>query len=145
MEHRGISKLILAAAGLLLIFVWYNGWSGANLDQLQVDYGKSARYTEEDMDSAAQVIKNRVKTWTGFTFYTLSYKGDDDSMQQLKQCNQIRPYGKFDECMVFTSSFHTPEGAADYGWNPDSDYSGWEWILARRNGGRWILVAQGHG
>ena len=50
---------------------------------------------------------------------------------------------EMDECIAFESSFHsptTPQG----GWDVDSEYTEWQWWLARPEGGEWKLLTWGY-
>ena len=52
----------------------------------------------------------------------------------------------FTQCIFFESSFHSPKKGEDAGaWNPDEEYTGWQWCLARTEGGPWILMTNGYG
>ena len=49
----------------------------------------------------------------------------------------------FDQCIMFTSDFHSPKNGGG-AWNPDEEYTGWQWWLARSNGGKWKLMTWGY-
>lgn len=116
---------------------------GGDVDNVQIDYGQSSMYLQEDMDSAIDKIKEEFKTWEGCTLYSISYTSDEDAKEELDYCNELVEDADFDECIVFESTFHSPKKGGD-AWNPDEDYIGWQWYLARSRDGEWQLLAWGY-
>lgn len=140
MKKMCILSLVLA---VMLMFNSCNYFYG-DVSKAKVDYGKSEMYSKQDMEKAVEVIFNEFKTWKGCKLYTIEYMGDKESEENLDYCNDLKENKNFDECVVFESSFHSPK-QGDLGFNPDQDYNGWTWYLARTNGGQWQLVTYGYG
>ena len=44
--------------------------------KVEIDYGNSELYTQEDMDAAIQVIEAEFATWEGCELHSLAYGGD---------------------------------------------------------------------
>lgn len=107
-----------------------------------IDYGHSSLYTKEDMKLAIEVIKKEFKTLRGFKLYSISYIDDEYSNQQLHYCNSVNNNYNFNECIVFESNFHSSKMSEAF--EPDTDYIGWRWILARNNNSQWQLITSGY-
>lgn len=44
---------------------------------------------------------------------------------------------------MFKSNFHSPLNGGS-GFNPDEEYTDWQWWLARSEGGQWKLMTYGY-
>lgn len=113
---------------------------------IDFDYGESALYTREDMDEAIEEIIDEFDGWDGCVLKSLSYAGDEcNNSENLAWMNSLKPEEDFTECIKFVSVFHSPAATDEpTAWNPDTDYTDWEWWLARTDGGDWMLVTWGY-
>ena len=129
---------------VFLILLLLQGCSnGGDVSKVQIDYGQSSIYSREDMDSAIQKIKEEFKTWKGAKLLSVSYTDDKRAEEELSYCNELKDGADFSECIVFESVFHSPK--KDSGaWNPDQDYTGWQWYLARSRKEDWELLTWGY-
>lgn len=113
-----------------------------------VDYGTSELYTQEDMDAAIQTIMAEFDTWKGCTMKSITFAGDQECTDNLAYSNELRDAGtpEFTEAIVFKTDFHSPseEEAKGTAWQPDSDYNGYMWVLARMTGEPWDLLTWGY-
>lgn len=116
---------------------------GKSVKNVSVDYGKSEVYSQQDMDKAIEVIKKEFSSWEGCELHSITYAGDELSKKNVDYCNQLHKDAGFDECIVFESSFHSPKIAAG-GFEPDQEYTGWTWYLARKEKGEWTLLTWGY-
>lgn len=115
----------------------------SNLSDVTIDYKTSELYTKEDMDSAIEEIEKEFGTWEGCVLYSISYTDDTKCTDNLSYINTLAVDKEYDECIVFTSNFHSPvEGGG--AWEPDYDYENWEWYLGRTEGGNWDLLTWGY-
>lgn len=129
------SSIILTIAALFLII---------NTRPVTVDYGVSEKYTQEEMESAVEIIIDRMKKMEGCVLYSVTYRGDEYCESELEYVNTLADEDKgevFVDCIVFTTDFRSPlfGGGA---WNPNRLYH-WTWYLARTDGGEWILLTFG--
>lgn len=122
---------------------------GGNVAEVSIDYGDSQLYTQEDMDAAIALIKREFRGWTGCELHSISYAGDEcqtaanvEWMNQLKE-GQSSGGPEFTQVIEFVSDFHSPKQDAGV-WNPDQEYTGWQWWLARSEGGKWQLLTWGY-
>lgn len=110
---------------------------------VSVDYGYSELYYEYEMYPAIEIIKDKVNSMHGCKLYSLSYKGDIYSMQELEYCNRLNQDGEpYTECIVFGSCFRTPIWGGEGFSSNTLEY--WSWYLARTENGTWQLVAWGY-
>ena len=116
--------------------------TGASYDFV-VDYKTSEIYSEDDMNKAIDVILREFNTWEGCVMKELSYTDDQKCEDNLSYINTLAVDTKYDECIVFTSTFHSPVEGGD-AWEPDYDYGNWEWYLGRTDGGDWDLLTWGY-
>ena len=83
------------------------GETGASYDFV-VDYKTSDLYTEDDMNKAIEVILREFNSWEGCVMKELSYTDDQKCEDNLSYINSLAVDTKYDECIVFTSTFHSP-------------------------------------
>ena len=113
-----------------------------NLKPATIDYGTSDVYSQADMDSAINQIKDTFSQWEGCKLYSISYTDDGLCERELDYCNTLADDGVvYDQCIVFRTSFRSPifGGGA---WNANFKYD-WSWYLARTNNGEWELLTWG--
>ena len=115
--------------------------SGADI---LIDYGSSELYTREDMDEAISLIRETFSGWEGCELHTVRYAGDDCcSRETISWMNSLKPGSGYTQCIEFVSDFHSP--LEDVGaWEPDMEYTGWQWWLARTDEGSWELLTWGY-
>ena len=128
-------KKLLAVSLTIMILGTLGGCGKQDTQEppkVEIDYGNSELYTQEDMDAAIQVIEAEFATWEGCELHSLAYGGD-------AACSDENI-----ECILFSSSFHSPVEQRD-AWNADTEYEGLQWWLGRSDGGAWELVTCGYG
>ena len=139
---RKITAFLLAA---LFAFAF----AGCGSSEVKIDYGSSELYTKEDMDAAIAVIKREFSTWHGCELHRIYYVSDEKSitdtlewMNKLADANGLTE--EMTQCIMFESDFHSPRHGGG-AWNPDQEYTRWQWWLARSNDGKWQLLTWGYG
>ena len=123
--------------------------ASAGSPEVQIDYGASSLYSREDMDAAIDLIVKEFGSWEGCELHSISYSSDDECntedniswMNNLEEANDAQE--AFTQCIMFTSAFHSPKEGGG-AWNPDQEYTGWQWWLARSDGGEWKLMTWGY-
>ena len=122
--------------------------SAGNTTEVEINYGSSTIYTQEDMDAAIQVIQDQFKTWEGCELHSLTYGSDEAcNVETIAWMNDLEAANGADEtftqCIMFESSFRSPKNGGG-AWEPDTEYT-WQWWLARSEGGEWKLMTWGVG
>ena len=104
----------------------------------------SAIFTAEDLAAAEARIREEFDTW-GCELHSLQYAGDICcNRENLDWMNDLGDGETFTQCAEFLSDFHSPaEGGG--AWEPDFEYTDWQWWLARTEGGDWEIVDWGYG
>lgn len=144
-----------AVVSLLTLFISFccNATEAAgDISKVRIDYGVSEIYTQEDMDSAIEIIKEKFSRWDGCELHSIRYTDDDycNIEKNIKWMNDLAEgqgyEPNFTQCIAFFSSFHSPKSDEDNKttFNTDSEYEDWSWYLARTDGGEWKLMTFGY-
>lgn len=128
--------------GILLAVCLLSSCTGKT-EGVSIDYGKSEVYSTEDMNAAIVGIKREFVTFQGCVLHSLSYAGDDICKDSIEYCRSLDESMDFVECIVFNSSFHSPQNGGG-AWEADEEYT-WTWYLARKCNGDWKLLGYGYG
>lgn len=112
-------------------------------DSVKIDYKTSNIFSEEDMYSAIEKIMKEFKNWKGCEMHEISFTDDQTCKENLDYINSLGVDDKFVDCIVFTSSFHSPKEGGD-AWEADSEYEGWQWFLGRTEDSDWKLLTWGY-
>lgn len=111
----------------------------------EIDYGESTLYTEEELAEAAVQIKCKFASFEGCELHTLRYEGDDCiSEENLAWLNGFDESKHYIQVAEFLSDFHSPIEGCDDAWEEDTEYTDWQWWLAREEGGGWDLLTWGY-
>ena len=122
-----------------LTFEW--AWEPA---PAEIDCGSSALYTREELAEAVDRICEEFASFEGCELHSLRYAGDESCTEEnLRWMNELDPDGHFTQVAEFLMDFHSPaEGGG--AWEPDEEYTDWQWWLARGEGG-WEVLTWGYG
>ena len=101
-------------------------------------------FSGEELTAAAALIQKEFDTWEGCELHRLDYAGDECcTRQNLRWLNRIGGGCRYIRCAEFLSDFHSPvEGGGS--WEPDTEYTNWQWWLGLGEGGEWELVTWGY-
>lgn len=118
---------------------------GGNIKHVDIDYGTSNVYSKADMDAAIALIINEFATWEGCELHSIRYSSDECNHEKnIKWMNDLGDENtEFTQCIEFVSDFHSPK-AGGGAWNADSEYTNWQWWLARTDNGKWNLMTWGY-
>lgn len=136
---------------LLLTVMCVLGLAGCGdgaISKAEISYGNSEIYSKEDMDAALKLIKDEFSAWEGCELHSISYSSDDEcNSQNIAWMNELAPghdlSGNFTQCIMFKSTFHSPKNGGG-AWNTDTEYTNWQWWLARADDGEWHLLTCGY-
>ena len=113
---------------------------GGDVSNVEQKFAGSEIYSQEDIDSAAVVVKKYFKSnFKGCTLTDIVYLGDDE-----EQFNALADEYDADQGIILVSSFDTGESGVDGSLNKNSTYDGWQWMLVRSDGGKWRHVDHGY-
>ena len=118
--------------------------SGEEATEVMLDYGTSKLFSDEEMDDAIALILEEFNSWEGCEMQAICYAGDEcNSAENVAWMNSLGDGQEFTQCIEFVSEFHSP-GEGGGAWEPDTEYTGWQWWLARPEGGSWALMTWGY-
>ena len=140
LDNPEAAKEIMAQKGMTLE-VWLGA---ANDPELAVDYGNSGIYTEEELEEAMIQVKCQFAFFDGCELHSIRYAGDECCTEEnLSWMNELGQGESFVQVAEILTDFHTPDG--DKGvWQPDTEYSDYQWWLARTEDGGWQLLTWGY-
>ena len=139
MKHKNKAKYIIAMAGIMLMSLCA---CSSDKDNVWTTEVSSTLYSQQDISDAIDVVKSDFKqNNSGFTLKKLYYAGDETSQSYQEWADR----NNADEVLVLWSTFHTDsDGGSDKSFEPDTEYTDWNWILVRNDGGKWKIVDQGY-
>ena len=138
-SNRSMNKLIRIIACMLLVLL--TAGCRGNVSDVKVLEYKSDIYSEEEIEEAIEVVKKYFRSeFSGCTLTEITYAGDDKILSYEVWATR----NDADEVIVLISSFDVDASGGDGSLNPNSTYSNWSWILARRNGEKWQHVDHGY-
>ena len=138
-RNRSMNKLIRIIACMLLVLL--TAGCRGNVSDVKVLEYKSDIYSEEEIEEAIEVAKKYFRSeFSGCTLTEITYAGDDKILSYEDWATR----NDADEVIVLISSFDVDASGGDGSLNPNSTYSNWSWILARRNGEKWQHVDHGY-
>ncbi len=141
-----MKKKLLIGAALILVLVFALSACGGGTE-VDIDYGSSDIYSQEDMDEAIAAIEKEFSTWSGCELHSIRYAGDDCSSEEnIEWMNELGDNAGYTQCIGFVSDFHSPvKDNGQDAWQHDTEYTDWQWWLARTDGGAWELLTWGYG
>ncbi len=124
-----------------LIFEW--AWEP---EPVKIDCGSSEIYTQEDLQAAVLAIEEAFASFEGCELHSIRYAGDEKCTEEnLRWMNELAPEGKYTQVVGFLMDFHSPTEEGPYAWEIDTEYTDYQWWLARSEGGTWDVVTWGYG
>lgn len=100
-----------------------------------------------EFETPSMLTNVEFSTWDGCELHSISYSTDDEcSESNIAWMNKMEKATDaeetFTQCIMFKSNFHSPLNGGS-GFNPDEEYTDWQWWLARSEGGQWKLMTYG--
>ena len=123
--------------------------------KVAIELGSSSLYSQEELNSAILLIKDKFATFTGCELHSIRYAGDDanneENLEWLNSLREVRSnippedVGKrYMQVAEFLSNFHSPVEDGDYAWNQDMEYTDYQWWLGHLEDGRWEIASWGY-
>ena len=135
-----MKKLVCLFCMFALLLTGCGG--GGNASEVQMITGESRFYTQREIEDAMETAMNHFrKEFDGCTMTKIEYNEEKSGSAAQEWAGQ---YGA-DEAIVLYSSFDVDASGGDGSLNPNSTYTGWQWVLTRNKGGNWVLRTWGYG
>jgi len=117
----------------------------------EIDPGRSVKFSEEEINSAIDAVLAKFVDFPGCDLIRLWYDEErSDKFIELDLStsggNTIKSSGAEPEnIIIMFSDFKTSKSSASDGFNPDSNYTDWNWILIRDSKtGKWKVADWGY-
>ena len=139
-DDTDAAKKIMSAPGMTL-----EVWLGAATDpELDIDFGTSELYTQEELNEAMIQVKCQFAFFDGCELHSIRYAGDECSNEEnLAWLNSLDEGADYVQAAEFLTDFHSPVESAG-AWEPDEEYKDYQWWLARTEDGGWQLLTWGY-
>ena len=113
--------------------------------EVSIDTGSSELYTEDELKDAVIQIECKFAFWGDVDLKSIKYAGDEAvTDENLNWMNELAPDANYTQVVEFLMDFHTPEDVGELTFNADSDYTDYQWWLARTDDGGWEIVTFGY-
>ena len=113
-------------------------------ETVKAGYGESAVYTDAELADAAAAVEAAFASFEGCELHSLRYAGDESCTEEnLKWMNELNPDGHFTEVAEFLTDFHSPVEQVG-AWEADTEYTDYQWWLARSADGGWEVLTWGY-
>lgn len=112
----------------------------SHINEKENSYKSSDIYSQEEIKSAVECVKDDFKSLHGCKLYSLSYAGDEQTQRETER--QLRHESQYEEYIVIDSAFRSPIFGGG-GWSAARIYT-WNWILGRNAGGEWVVIDKGY-
>jgi len=121
------------------------------INNAEIDYGNSTSFSEAEIKSAMEVVFSKFRDFEGCDLIKLWYdeeKSDTIIKRDISSDggNTIKNSGAEPEnIIILFSDFYVDASGGDGGFNPDSTYTDWIWILIRDStNDNWKIVDWGY-
>ncbi len=109
-----------------------------------IDCGDSKLYTQAELEDAAEKIKTYFADWEGCELHSIRYAGDESCTEEnLKWMNDLSKDASYTQVAEFLMDFHSPVEQIG-AWEADTEYTDYQWWLARSADGSWDIVTYGY-
>ena len=118
--------------------------AGKRAPEPAIDLGGSMLYTEDELYDAMLAIKCRFAAWDGCELHAIRYAGDEaNSAENLAWLNSLEEGAEYTQAAEFLMDYHSPVEEGPTAWEPDTEYTDYQWWLARTADGDWEIVSTG--
>jgi D-alanyl-D-alanine carboxypeptidase len=89
-------------------------------------------------------VKCTFAAFDGCELHSIRYAGDAcNSAENVQWMNELDEGKGYTQVCELLSDFHSPVEQVG-AWEPDTEYTDWQWWLARTEGGGWELLTWGY-
>ncbi|MBQ4177266.1 MAG: M15 family metallopeptidase [Lachnospiraceae bacterium] len=118
--------------------------AGGDAPEVSIDLTGSELYTEEELYDSMLAVKCRFASWEGCELHAIRYGGDEAVTQEnLDWLNSLNEDAGYTQVMELLMDFHT-DADIQGAWEPDQEYTDYQWWLARPEDGDWEIVSNGY-
>ena len=115
-----------------------------NGTDVEIDYGTSALYSEDELKEATVQIKCNFASLDGCELRSLRYAGDDcNTEENIKWLNSLEEGAEYTQVAELLGDFSVSKGSST-SFDPGEEYKDYQWWLARTEDGGWNIVSMGY-
>ena len=144
----GKIKFLLSICLLFLLFFITSTIVGGNTDDVAVNMEESSTFTEEEMNKAIKTVMRKFRGFKGCEMTELWYSEIDSNEvieQYLNSGGGSETDFKKENIIVLFSNFNVDSSGAEEGFEPNSTYTDWNWILVRNSiTNNWRVIDWGY-
>ena len=140
-DNAEIAGEIMSGSGMTL----EEYLAGKSAPKVEIELGSSALYSEDELYNAMIAIKCRFAEWNGCELHTIRDAGDEaNNAENLAWLNSFDAKTKYTQVAEFLMDYHSPVEAGMFAWEPDTEYTDYQWWLARTADSDWEIVSMGY-
>lgn len=132
-----ISSLLFIVIAALILFHPFDSLFPGDSSHVVVKQVASELYSQHEINSAIEVVKNYFSAFNGCTLTFITYKGDSFSSYETEHRGV--------NTIVLTSNFITGNLDDNGGLNSNDTYTDWNWYLEKDENNNWKCVGYGYG
>lgn len=137
-QHLEVADSALYAQ---ILYIIKNAGQGGSVSNVNRKIGKSERYAEDEINKAMDAVTAYFdQNFEGCEMTDLWY---DEEKGIAFPGDWTKQYGA-DEAIILLSNFNVDESGGDGGFEANTTYSDWHWILTRDTDGAWALKTWGY-
>ena len=119
--------------------------AGKDAPAVEVDLNESTVYTQEELYDALLAVKCKFAVWADCELHAIRYAGDEtNTAENVSWLNSLNEGTEYVQAAEFLMDFHSPADPGPSAWEPDTEYTDYQWWLARSEGGGWEIVTGGY-
>ncbi|WP_010248775.1 DUF4829 domain-containing protein [Acetivibrio cellulolyticus] len=131
-----MKNVIFSICIVLMVFSLAGCKQAGKTNNVSISVEKSTKFSEEEINNAINCVKEKFKDFEGCKLTKLWY--DDDTSNSfidgyLKNGRGSVNGAKAENVIVLLSNFDVDSSGGDGSLNPNSTYTGWNWILIRKS------------
>lgn len=144
MKNKLVIVIVGILLGIIIIFITLNFINidrKGNITNYEIVIKDSRTYSKYEIQLAIDVVLDEFKDFPA----TLNKIWYDEEKSQNASEEWAKQYNA-DQAIILYSNFKTYLGnqAANSGFNPNSEYKNWSWVLVRNNKEKWKLKTFGY-
>jgi hypothetical protein len=133
---------------LTFLFISFTCTNYGKTNKVSIDIEKSDKFSIKEIHRALDCVKNKFEDFKGCNLTKLWYDEDRSNKSielYLKNGKGLVNGSKAENVIVLFSNFDVGSSGVNQGFNPNSTYSDWNWILIRDNTmGNWRVDDWGY-
>ncbi len=141
-----MTKKILILCFVLCVITSFSACSPnyGKTDNVNIIIDESTVFTKDEIQNAANTIIKKFKDFKGCELIDLWYNQEEQERKAYTAKDKNGEKVSEDNIIILFSSFYAGPAAAEEGFNPDTTYKRWYWVLTRDSKtSKWRVYSRG--